>query len=129
MFRAKLRTLANLGVVLGTVDAGPAPSADTCGAHAALFLGSAARFAPGFGPAPDHAQGQGHAQDQGGLGPGSGAGQALAPAILTVVLGPGAGGRLLPALFSAAPGAASPSLARRGVRPRPQPGAAPEAAA
>ncbi|MGW3396276.1 MFS transporter [Streptomyces hydrogenans] len=79
---------------------------------------SSACFALGFGLAPDHAQGQ----YQGVLGLGFNAGQALAPAILTtVVLGLGAAGWLLLALFFAALGAAGPSLARWGMRTRPQP--------
>ncbi|MEW5627367.1 MFS transporter [Streptomyces hydrogenans] len=79
---------------------------------------SSACFALGFGLAPDHAQGQ----YQGVLGLGFNAGQALAPAILTtVVLGLGAAGWLLLALFFATLGAAGPSLARWGMRTRPQP--------
>ncbi|MFB7100512.1 MFS transporter [Streptomyces hydrogenans] len=79
---------------------------------------SSACFALGFGLAPDHAQGQ----YQGILGLGFNAGQALAPAILTtVVLGLGAAGWLLLALFFAALGAVGPSLARWGMRTRPQP--------
>ncbi|QEV49413.1 MFS transporter [Streptomyces vinaceus] len=84
---------------------------------------SSACFALGFGLAPDHAQGQ----YQGVLGLGFNAGQALAPAILTtVVLGLGTTGWLLLALFFAALGAAGPSLARWGMRTRPQPGVAAE---
>ncbi|MEU2238614.1 MFS transporter [Streptomyces sp. NPDC018338] len=85
---------------------------------------SSACFALGFGLAPDHAQGQ----YQGVLGLGFNAGQALAPAILTtVVLGLGTAGWLLLALFFAMLGAAGPSLARWGMRTRPQPGVAAEA--
>ncbi|MFJ6940389.1 MFS transporter [Streptomyces sp. NPDC101132] len=85
---------------------------------------SSAGFALGFGLAPDHAQGQ----YQGVLGLGFGAGQALAPAILTtVVLGLGTAGWLLLAAFFAALGAAGPALARWGVRTRPQPRVAAEA--
>ncbi|MER7828467.1 MFS transporter [Streptomyces sp. NPDC096097] len=85
---------------------------------------SSAGFALGFGLAPDHAQGQ----YQGALGLGFNADQALAPAILTtVVLGLGTAGRLLLALFFATLGAAGPSLARWGMRTRPQPGVAAEA--
>lgn len=84
---------------------------------------SSAAFALGFGLAPDHAQGQ----YQGVLGLGFSAGQALAPAILTmVVLGLGTTGWLLLALFFAALGAVGPSLARWGMRTRPQPGVAAE---
>ncbi len=84
---------------------------------------SSACFALGFGLAPDHAQGQ----YQGVLGLGFGAGQALAPAILTtVVLGLGTTGWLLLALFFAALGAVGPSLARWGMRTRPRPGVAAE---
>ncbi|MER8041611.1 MFS transporter [Streptomyces sp. NPDC094032] len=79
---------------------------------------SSACFALGFGLAPDHAQGQ----YQGVLGLGFNAGQALAPAILTtVVLGLGTAGWLLLGVFFAVLGAAGPSLARWGVRTRPQP--------
>lgn len=86
---------------------------------------SSAGFALGFGLAPDHAQGQ----YQGLLGLGFSAGQALAPAILTtVVLGLGATGWLLLALFFAALGAAGPALARWGTRTRPQPFAVVDAA-
>ncbi|MFI8104615.1 MFS transporter [Streptomyces sp. NPDC086023] len=86
---------------------------------------SSAGFALGFGLAPDHAQGQ----YQGVLGLGFGAGQALAPAILTtVVLGLGTAGWLLLAAFFAALGAAGPALARWGERARPQPRVAAEAA-
>ncbi|MFJ7956226.1 MFS transporter [Streptomyces sp. NPDC096319] len=86
---------------------------------------SSACFALGFGLAPDHAQGQ----YQGVLGLGFNAGQALAPAILTtVVLGLGTAGWLLLASFFALLGAAGPSLARWGMRTRPQPGVAVEAA-
>ncbi|GGR67396.1 hypothetical protein GCM10010252_01400 [Streptomyces aureoverticillatus] len=45
LFRAKLRTFVNLGVVLGTVGAGLALAADTRGAYVALILGNAASFA------------------------------------------------------------------------------------
>lgn len=45
VFRAKLRTFVNLGVVLGTVGAGLAVAADTRGAYIALILGNAASFA------------------------------------------------------------------------------------
>ncbi|MGW5001474.1 MFS transporter [Streptomyces hydrogenans] len=79
---------------------------------------SSACFALGFGLAPDHAQGQ----YQGVLGLGFNAGQALAPVILTtVVLGLGTAGWLLLAVFFALLGAAGPSLARWGMRTRPQP--------
>ncbi|MET8968705.1 MFS transporter [Streptomyces hydrogenans] len=79
---------------------------------------SSACFALGFGLAPDHAQGQ----YQGVLGLGFNAGQALAPVILTtVVLGLGTAGWLLLAAFFALLGAAGPSLARWGMRTRPQP--------
>ncbi|MEU9859833.1 MFS transporter [Streptomyces sp. NPDC047971] len=85
---------------------------------------SSAGFALGFGLAPDHAQGQ----YQGLLGLGFSTGQALAPAILTTtVLGLGTAGWLLLALFFAGLGAAGPSLARWGMRTRPQPLAAAEA--
>ncbi|MFE4975659.1 MFS transporter [Kitasatospora sp. NPDC056651] len=78
---------------------------------------SSACFALGFGLAPDHAQGQ----YQGVFGLGFSAGQALAPAILTtVVLGLGMTGWLLLAVFFAALGAVGPSLARWGMRTRPQ---------
>ncbi|MFE4520437.1 MFS transporter [Kitasatospora sp. NPDC056783] len=84
---------------------------------------SSAAFALGFGLAPNHAQGQ----YQGVFGLGFNAGQALAPAILTtVVLGLGPAGWLLLALFFVLLGAAGPSLARWGVRTRPQPGVAAE---
>ncbi|SEB56921.1 MFS transporter [Streptomyces sp. TLI_105] len=84
---------------------------------------SSACFALGFGLAPGHAQGQ----YQGVLGLGFNAGQALAPAILTtVVLGLGTAGWLLLALFFATLGAAGPSLARWGMRTRPQAGVAAE---
>ncbi|MFD3546540.1 MFS transporter [Streptomyces sp. NPDC058655] len=84
---------------------------------------SSAGFALGFGLAPDHAQGQ----YQGVLGLGFSAGQALAPAILTtVVLGLGTTGWLLLASFFAALGAVGPSLARWGMRTRPQSGVAAE---
>ncbi|WP_329278884.1 MFS transporter [Streptomyces sp. NBC_00691] len=87
---------------------------------------SSAGFALGFGLAPEHAQGQ----YQGLLGLGFSTGQALAPAILTtVVLGLGTAGWLLLAAFFAALGAAGPALARWGVRTRPQPAVAEEAAA
>ncbi|MFJ6405888.1 MFS transporter [Streptomyces hydrogenans] len=79
---------------------------------------SSACFALGFGLAPDHAQGQ----YQGVLGLGFNAGQALAPVILTtVVLALGTAGWLLLAVFFALLGAAGPSLARWGMRTRPQP--------
>ncbi|MEW2134873.1 MFS transporter [Streptomyces sp. NPDC005435] len=85
---------------------------------------SSAGFALGFGLAPDHAQGR----YQGVLGLGFSTGQALAPAILTtVVLGLGTAGWLLLALFFAALGATGPSVARWGMRTRPQPGMAAEA--
>ncbi|WP_369148249.1 MFS transporter [Streptomyces sp. R44] len=85
---------------------------------------SSACYALGFGLAPDHAQGQ----YQGVLGLGFSAGQALAPAILTtVVLGLGVKGWLLLAVFFAALGAVGPSLARWGMRTRPQPELAAEA--
>ncbi|MFG2840200.1 MFS transporter [Streptomyces zaomyceticus] len=45
MFRAKLRTFVNLGVILGTVGAGLALAADTRGAYVTLILGNAASFA------------------------------------------------------------------------------------
>ncbi|MFD0116851.1 MFS transporter [Streptomyces sp. NPDC058320] len=45
LFRAKLRTFVNLGVILGTVGAGLALAADTRGAYVALILGNAASFA------------------------------------------------------------------------------------
>ncbi|MEV4943754.1 MFS transporter [Streptomyces zaomyceticus] len=45
MFRAKLRTFVNLGVILGTVGAGSALAADTRGAYVTLILGNAASFA------------------------------------------------------------------------------------
>ncbi len=45
VFRAKLRTFVNLGVVLGTLGAGLALAADTRGAYVALILGNAASFA------------------------------------------------------------------------------------
>ncbi|MET9959616.1 MFS transporter [Streptomyces sp. NPDC006326] len=45
MFRAKLRTFVNLGVVLGTVGAGLALAADTRCAYITLILGNAASFA------------------------------------------------------------------------------------
>uniref|UniRef100_A0AAU2JHZ4 MFS transporter n=1 Tax=Streptomyces sp. NBC_00049 TaxID=2903617 RepID=A0AAU2JHZ4_9ACTN len=45
LFRAKLRTFVNLGVVLGTVGAGLALAADTRGAYVTLILGNAASFA------------------------------------------------------------------------------------
>ncbi|MEV6042112.1 MFS transporter [Streptomyces xanthochromogenes] len=84
---------------------------------------SSAGYALGFGLAPEHAQGQ----YQGLLGLGFSAGQALAPAILTtVVLGLGATGWLLLALCFAALGAAGPSVARWGLRTRPQPAVAVE---
>ncbi|MEV6201367.1 MFS transporter [Streptomyces sp. NPDC051771] len=86
---------------------------------------SSACFALGFGLAPDHAQGQ----YQGVLGLGFSAGQALAPAILTtVVLGLGTAGWMLLAVFFAALGAVGPSLARWGMRTRPQPGVVAEVA-
>ncbi|CUM35793.1 Membrane transport protein [Streptomyces venezuelae] len=45
LFRAKLRTFVNLGVILGTVGAGLALAADTRGAYVTLILGNAASFA------------------------------------------------------------------------------------
>ncbi|WP_406066347.1 MFS transporter [Streptomyces sp. NBC_01077] len=45
VFRAKLRTFVNLGVVLGTVGSGLAVAADTRGAYVVLILGNAASFA------------------------------------------------------------------------------------
>ncbi|MFE0674893.1 MFS transporter [Streptomyces sp. NPDC058867] len=79
---------------------------------------SSAGFALGFGLAPEHAQGQ----YQGLLGLGFGAGQALAPVILTtVVLGLGTVGWMVLAVFFAALGAAGPAVARWGLRTRPQP--------
>ncbi|MFD0350453.1 MFS transporter [Kitasatospora aburaviensis] len=45
LFRAKLRTFVNLGVVLGTVGAGLALAANTRGAYVTLILGNAASFA------------------------------------------------------------------------------------
>ncbi|MEU7701483.1 MFS transporter [Streptomyces sp. NPDC039028] len=45
LFRAKLRTFVNLGVIFGTVGAGLAVAADTRGAYVALILGNAASFA------------------------------------------------------------------------------------
>ncbi|MFE2266672.1 MFS transporter [Streptomyces griseosporeus] len=45
LFRAKLRTFVNLGVVLGTVGAGLALAADTRVAYVTLILGNAASFA------------------------------------------------------------------------------------
>ncbi|MFH9726464.1 MFS transporter [Streptomyces sp. NPDC017254] len=45
LFRARLRTFVNLGVVLGTLGAGLAVAADTRGAYVALILGNAASFA------------------------------------------------------------------------------------
>ncbi|MGW1463122.1 MFS transporter [Streptomyces sp. NPDC002308] len=45
LFRAKLRTFVNLGVILGTVGAGLALAADTRGAYITLILGNAASFA------------------------------------------------------------------------------------
>ncbi|GAA3273917.1 hypothetical protein Sros01_79900 [Streptomyces roseochromogenus] len=85
---------------------------------------SSAGFALGFGLAPDHAQGQ----YQGVLGRGFGAGQALAPA------DPHHGGartrhdRLAAAgaVLRGTERAVGPSLARWGMRTRPQPGVAAE---
>lgn len=45
LFRAKLRTYVNLGVVVGTVGAGLAVAADTRTAYVVLILGNAASFA------------------------------------------------------------------------------------
>ncbi|GGV24991.1 MFS transporter [Streptomyces longisporoflavus] len=45
LFRAKLRTYVNLGVVLGTVGAGFAVAVDTRTAYVLLILGNAASFA------------------------------------------------------------------------------------
>ncbi|MFI6122705.1 MFS transporter [Streptomyces sp. NPDC051064] len=45
LFRAKLRTYVNLGVVLGTVGAGFAVAANTRAAYIVLILGNAASFA------------------------------------------------------------------------------------
>ncbi|MGW2839696.1 MFS transporter [Streptomyces sp. NPDC001493] len=45
LFRAKLRTFVNLGVILGTVGAGLALAADTRGAYITLIIGNAASFA------------------------------------------------------------------------------------
>ncbi|GGR77363.1 MFS transporter [Streptomyces aureoverticillatus] len=45
LFRAKLRTYVNLGVVLGTVGAGCAVAANTRTAYLVLILGNAASFA------------------------------------------------------------------------------------
>ncbi|MFB6615091.1 MFS transporter [Streptomyces sp. NPDC056367] len=45
LFRAKLRTYVNLGVVLGTVGAGFAVAADSRTAYTVLILGNAASFA------------------------------------------------------------------------------------
>ncbi|MGW6062685.1 MFS transporter [Streptomyces sp. NPDC055189] len=45
LFRAKLRTYVNLGVVLGTVGAGFAVAANTRTAYTVLILGNAASFA------------------------------------------------------------------------------------
>ncbi|MFI6090603.1 MFS transporter [Streptomyces sp. NPDC051218] len=45
LFRAKLRTYVNLGVVLGTVGAGVAVAADTRTAYTVLILGNATSFA------------------------------------------------------------------------------------
>ncbi|MEI5102788.1 MFS transporter [Streptomyces sp. PmtG] len=45
LFRAKLRTFVNLGVILGTVGAGLALAANTRGAYVAVILGNAASFA------------------------------------------------------------------------------------
>ncbi|MGW6318895.1 MFS transporter [Streptomyces sp. NPDC055099] len=45
LFRAKLRTYVNLGVVLGTVGAGLAVAANTRTAYLVLILGNAASFA------------------------------------------------------------------------------------
>ncbi|MEU9029456.1 MFS transporter [Streptomyces sp. NPDC048383] len=45
LFRARLRTFVNLGVILGTVGAGLALAVDTRGAYVTLILGNAASFA------------------------------------------------------------------------------------
>ncbi|MFF8835631.1 MFS transporter [Streptomyces sp. NPDC015130] len=45
LFRAKLRTFVNLGVILGTLGAGLALAVDTRGAYVTLILGNAASFA------------------------------------------------------------------------------------
>ncbi|MFF2348232.1 MFS transporter [Kitasatospora sp. NPDC058115] len=45
LFRARLRTFVNLGVILGTVGAGLALAAGTRGAYVTLILGNAASFA------------------------------------------------------------------------------------
>ncbi|WP_326633445.1 hypothetical protein OG808_41570 [Streptomyces sp. NBC_01761] len=120
LFRAKLRTYVNLGVVLGTVGAGFAVAAIFVHSLGEIWESSAG-FALGFGLAPDHAQGQ----YQGLLGLGFSAGQALAPAILTtVVLGLGTAGWLLLGAFFAAVGAVGPSLERWGTRTRSRQGAA-----
>ncbi|WP_282693931.1 MFS transporter [Streptomyces sp. CC208A] len=77
---------------------------------------SSAGFALGFGLAPDHAQGQ----YQGFFGIGFGAGQALAPVILTgAVLALGHTGWLLLGVLFAALGAAGPPLAAWAERTRP----------
>ncbi|MFF1905950.1 MFS transporter [Kitasatospora sp. NPDC058218] len=76
---------------------------------------SSAGFALGFGLAPDHAQGQ----YQGFFGIGFGAGQALAPVVLTTaVLGLGHTGWLLLGAFFAALGAAGPPVAAWAQRTR-----------
>ncbi|MGX2993239.1 MFS transporter [Streptomyces sp. JNUCC 64] len=45
LFRARLRTFVNLGVIFGTAGAGLALAVDTRGAYVALILGNAASFA------------------------------------------------------------------------------------
>ncbi|MFD4656975.1 MFS transporter [Kitasatospora sp. NPDC058444] len=77
---------------------------------------SSAGFALGYGLAPDHAQGQ----YQGFFGIGFGAGQAIAPVILTgVVLSLGHPGWLLLGAFFAVLGAAGPPVAAWAERTRP----------
>ncbi|MFD9613395.1 MFS transporter [Streptomyces sp. NPDC059083] len=77
---------------------------------------SSGGYALGFGLAPDHAQGQ----YQGFLGISFGAGQALAPVVLTTaVLGLGHAGWLLLGVFFAALGAAGPPVAAWAERTRP----------
>ncbi|MEU1285056.1 hypothetical protein [Kitasatospora sp. NPDC005856] len=77
---------------------------------------SSAGFALGFGLAPDHAQGQ----YQGLFGIGFGAGQALAPVILTgAVLSLGHPGWLLLGAFFGVLGAAGPPVAAWAERTRP----------
>ncbi|MFG2621326.1 MFS transporter [Streptomyces sp. NPDC048507] len=76
---------------------------------------SSGGFALGFGLAPDHAQGQ----YQGLFGLGFGAGQALAPLVLTTaVLGLGHAGWLVLGVFFAALGAAGPPVAAWAERTR-----------